>query len=45
MFRDPSTPVVKQLFSEHGDLPDLQDYSMANEASNRRKDLVLCSAM
>jgi hypothetical protein len=25
MFRDPSTPVVKQLFSENGDLPDLQD--------------------
>ena len=25
MFRDPSTPVFKQLFSENGDIPDLQD--------------------
>lgn len=25
MFRDPSTPIVKQLFSEKGDLPDLQE--------------------
>ena len=25
MYRDPSTPVVKQLFSEKGDIPDLQD--------------------
>ncbi len=27
MFRDPSTPIVKQLFSEKGDLPDLQEKS------------------